>query len=221
MRHVQKNHKIPLEYQLYIKSKKGKINIKNDSVYHIALQIINSIILEKNQNLESIIIDIDDKKYEYLYSSESDSLYNRIRWYSDNCYENQIFTLKDKQSQESFFKQLNLVISKQYPPNKEKEILDITPQILNQFINDIDKTTFSLTKSFTKEYKFNLVPNQYSNSKDYKNTISITFDEKECTYRLTLINFYQTDEWSDETSIVYSFRILYGEIIDFRRQEAG
>ncbi len=99
---------------------------------------------------------------------------------------------------------------------KIQKNLDITYEMLFDFLKDIDKKKFSTTNNFEKTYNENT-----GKEKSHKYTIMLTFYPSECGYRLVVNHFIEAKEWSDEISVIYSFRILDDRIVDFVRQEAG
>lgn len=138
---------------------------------------------------------------------------------SNLCTANAVCLLQNTEGRNSFFAKLDSVLQIQYPKsdNLDKP-QDITADLLTTFFKDLDTASFYANNTFSKEYAFDT-----SNVKSLKNrkSIELTFDESTCSFRLVIINYYETEEYSDESSIVYSFSIADGKITSFVRQEAG
>lgn len=127
--------------------------------------------------------------------------------------------LKKKVLNTSFFQKLDSVITIQYPNIQQKESIDINADLLDVFLNDIDISTLESDRIFMKKYKYNLVPKKI-HVLNYFNTIEIQYYNN-CEFRLVIINYYETEEFSDEGNVSYSFKIENNQIKKIKRQEAG
>lgn len=130
--------------------------------------------------------------------------------------------LANKNIQTDFFHQLDSIRKVQYPQNNQDTAIfvDLTPALLDRFLRDMNKNEFSKTGKFKKEYYFSIAPPKYTDSKECKDAISITFDKKTCSYLLVIYNVFPAD-WCQESSVIYGFKIIENRISNFRRNEAG
>lgn len=134
------------------------------------------------------------------------------------------FKLKDKKLQSSFFTQLDSIKKAQYPDdNQETSIMvDITPDYLNQFLADINATSFEIHNTFEKDYHFNIAPQGFTDPEICKDKIKVSFDAEYCTFHLNIYNtFLVEDDWCTESVVMYGFKITNRKITNFWRQEAG
>ncbi len=132
--------------------------------------------------------------------------------------------LKNKEISTSFFTQLDSIRRVQYSKNdQETEIfVDINPNILIQFLKDIDQVELSKNGQFEKEYHFNIAPIGYSDPPKCKDKISIQFFPETCKYRMVIWNTFLVEpDWCTESQVVYSFEIKDNQIKNFWRNEAG
>lgn len=130
--------------------------------------------------------------------------------------------LANKKIQADFFHQLDSTKKVQYP-NKDQDtaiFVDLTPKLLDRFLSDLNKEGFYKTGNFEKEYYFNIAPQGYTDSKECKDKISITFDKSTCSFRLVINNKFPAD-WCQESSVIYWFKINGNKISAFGRNEAG
>lgn len=130
--------------------------------------------------------------------------------------------LANKNIQIDFFHQLDSIRKVQYPKNDQDTTIfvDLSPNLLDKFIRDLNKVVFSKTGNFEKEYDFNLAPPKYTDSKECKDKISITFDKRTCSFQLVIYNKFFA-EWCQETTVIYGFKINTNKISNFGRNEAG
>ena len=130
--------------------------------------------------------------------------------------------LANKNIQTDFFHQLDSIRKVQYPQNDQDKAIfvDLTPALLDRFLRDLNKSEFSKTGKFKKEYYFGIAPPKYTDSKECKDAISITFDKKTCSFLLVIYNEFP-EEWCQESSVIYGFKINGNRISDFGRNEAG
>ncbi|WP_334126806.1 hypothetical protein [Empedobacter brevis] len=137
-----------------------------------------------------------------------------------DCKPEDILILTRKDMETEFFRKLDAVISKQYPEEKEKQTIDITPELLNQFLRDLNINTLKNDSVFQKKYGVKLT-SENTETRNESNTMELMYFPQDCTYRLSVNNYYETNEFSDERSVSYSFKIENGHVTAFRRQEAG
>jgi hypothetical protein len=130
--------------------------------------------------------------------------------------------LSDKTIRADFFHQLDSIRKDHYPKNDQDTAIfvDLTPKLLDKFIKDLNKDQLYKTGEFEKEYNFNIAPPQYTDSKECKDKVSLTFDKKTCSFRLIIFNEFFA-EWCQESTVVYAFKINGDKIWDFGRNEAG
>lgn len=154
-----------------------------------------------------------------------------------NCSINDFLILKEKNIQQDFFKKIDSVFVIQYPNPKDRESsINITPEILNKYLRDIDKQSlkdslvvFEDVTLANKEYHFKFIPKSFNQWKtsNYKNNIYIRHSAKDCSFSLyinysCLIDFEgDEDDVVEEHLIFYYFRIINGKIVDFGRNEVG
>ncbi|MES2616691.1 MAG: hypothetical protein V4613_02370 [Bacteroidota bacterium] len=129
--------------------------------------------------------------------------------------------LKDKKIQASLFHQIDSIRKVHYSNGEDTFYsFDITPKLLDKFIKDINKDQFVKTREFEKEYNFNIDSSMGKDPKPCKDNISISFEKKNCRFRLIIVNVFYV-EWCHESSVVYYFSINGDRISDFWRGEAG
>lgn len=137
------------------------------------------------------------------------------------CKAEDFFLLKENDIQQDFFKNLDSVLLIQYPDGRKKAMFtDITGVMLKTFVQNVDSMRFLKDKLADLLYYDDLAAVQGVGGK-LKQSIEISFDESICGFRLLLINYFESAEYADESSVVYSFRILNNRIVDFYRQEVG
>lgn len=130
--------------------------------------------------------------------------------------------LTNKNTRSGFFNQLDSARKAQYPNNDHEPAIfvDLTPELLDKFLKDLNKDQLVKTGNFDKEYYFNIAPLQFSDSKKCKDKISITFYKETCSFILVIHNEFFA-EGCQESSITYGFEINGDKISDFTRNEAG
>ena len=136
------------------------------------------------------------------------------------CEASDIFALQEKSNEELFFRQLDSKIKTQYPVIDEKLSAEITPALLTEFLKELNLENLENNAGYQKKIPIKLTPAKLK-TKIETNTIELIFFPQECSYRLSILTYYETDEFSDENSVSYSFKILNNKITDFERQEAG
>jgi hypothetical protein len=145
---------------------------------------------------------------------------------STNCTGNTVdfLKLKDKELQVDFFSKLDSIRKVQYPDNDQETsiMVDLTPEYLIKFLTDIDSDSLTANNQFEKEYHFNIAPKDYTDPEVCKDKIAVSFDVKNCSFRLNVYNTFLVEpDWCTESMVVYGFKISNGRIIDIWRQEAG
>lgn len=143
---------------------------------------------------------------------------------SETCQASDFLKLQDEKLQNIFFQQLDSTTHIQYPNNdQEKEIMiDLTPNLLMQFLRDVDKTALLKTGRFEKEYHFNIAPKGFSDPETCKDKISIEFYPQNCSYRMMIWNtFLAEPDWCAESQVIYNFEINNDKITGLTRNEAG
>lgn len=130
--------------------------------------------------------------------------------------------LVDKNIQADFFHLLDSIRKAQYPQNDQDTTIsvDLTPKLLDKFLNDLNKAQFAQTGKFEKEYNFNIAPPEFADSKACTDQISLSFEKNTCSFRLVITNRFFA-EWCHGSSVVYGFKINGGKISSFGRNEAG
>ena len=130
------------------------------------------------------------------------------------------------------FKKIDSVSAIHYPMYKKKDIVNITPKMLDRYLYDINQLdlkdsiiSYDITK---KEYHHKMIHREMQKYKtsDYKNIIYVeAYPNK--TFRL-VINYSYTVQFgkgeepiSVESSISYSFKIINRKIVEFDIQESG
>lgn len=130
-----------------------------------------------------------------------------------------ILMLKEKDVKTLFFQKLDSTVNKQYL-GKKKESVDLTQELLEIFLNDLDTKFFSRNLIFQKKYKAKFVIED-KQSKNDSTTIELSYFQEDCFYRMAILNYYETEEYADESSVIYFFKIENKQITNFGRQEAG
>lgn len=132
--------------------------------------------------------------------------------------------LKDKELQADFFSQLDSIREVQYPNNDQETsiMVDLTPEYLIQFLDDINLDSLTTNKQFEKEYHFNIAPKDFTDPEICKDKIAVSFDAENCSFRLNVYNTFLVEpDWCTESMVVYGFKIENGKTVNFWRQEAG
>lgn len=140
--------------------------------------------------------------------------------------------LEDRFLQKDFFKKIDSISAIHYPTHKKKDIVNITPKMLNRYLYDISQVylkdsifSYDITK---KEYHYKMIHSEMQKyrTSDYKNIIYIEFYKKKA-FRL-VINYSYTVQFEKgeepinvESSISYSFKIINKKIVGFDIQESG
>ena len=135
-------------------------------------------------------------------------------------------SLKSKNLQADFFRKINSITAVQYPKSKAQTV-NITPSILNRYLNDIEN---NLSQQPIDEiiaertYHYKLVPPEFAKqASNAKNKIYLSFYPKSCDFTLHLLYSYYLKEHDVvvESSVIYYFTIINGKIVNFGRDEAG
>ena len=138
----------------------------------------------------------------------------------NNCDVKDIVFLNQNEGHKSFIKTLDSTVQKQYPAGKEITSPELNTEILTQFLNDLNLENFDETFKFQKKYNLKLTPKSVQTLNEI-NIIELVYYPKECSYRLSINCSYETEDYSDESSVIYFFKIVDGKLKDFARQEAG
>lgn len=161
-----------------------------------------------------------DKKLKEEYFKKQDSIENK----KTECEKlaSDILKLKNKKLQNDFFHLLDSTRKVQYPKNNQDTniFVDLTPKFLQQFLTDLDMDQLNKTGEFEKIYHFNIAPPKFSDSKDCKDKISISFNKTSCNFRMLIYNSFFA-EWCQESIVIYEFQINEDRITNFWRTEAG
>ncbi|WNJ20335.1 hypothetical protein [Pontibacter sp. G13] len=132
--------------------------------------------------------------------------------------------LNQQDLQTDLFVKIDSIRKVQYPENDQETsiMVDLTAEYLTQFLNDIDVDSLAKNQQFEKKYHFNIAPEGFTNPTDCKDKIAVSFDDKDCSFRLNIYNTFLVEpNWCTESMVVYGFKIKNSRIIDFWRQEAG
>lgn len=118
--------------------------------------------------------------------------------------------------QRSLFEQINNW-KKVYDKNNEflddSIFVSLDEQKLIDFLKNLKSEHTGQINYFEKDYEFNSNPSQYKNNSKCKDHIKLTFDEKECSYLLTVQNcFYVEDFGCSEHDVFYIFKIINGSV---------
>ena len=134
-------------------------------------------------------------------------------------------SLKSKTLQADFFKKIDSVTAVQYPKEKAQTV-NITPAILNRYLNDIENNLSQQPIEeimAEKTYHYKLVPPEFAKqASNAKNKIYISFYPKGCDFTLHLLYSYYLKEHDVvvESSVIYHFTIIDGKIVNFGRDES-
>lgn len=133
-----------------------------------------------------------------------------------------ILYLKNPAIQKSFFRQLDSMLKIQYPKNdQEKDIfVDLTPKMLDQFLNDLDTNLLIKNGAFDKSYHFNIAPPMYKDTKKCSDQITLENDVHSNYFSLIISNRFYA-EWCQESAVRYFFIITKNTIRIIGRSEAG
>lgn len=132
--------------------------------------------------------------------------------------------LNQQYLQTDLFVKIDSIRKVQYPENDQETsiMVDLTAEYLTQFLNDIDVDSLAKNQQFDKKYHFNIAPEGFTDPTDCKDKIAVSFDDKDCSFRLNIYNTFLVEpNWCTESMVVYGFKIKNSRIIDFWRQEAG
>ncbi len=141
-----------------------------------------------------------------------------------NCTASDFLNLANMATETSFFHQRDSVLRSQYPHGDKDTFntVDITREMLRQFLSEINIDSLALSGSIEKVYFFNISPPAYSDSKLCEDKITIQYFEDDCTYRMTIDTIYMVEgDCIGGSQVSYGFRIEGDKIVDFTRQEAG
>jgi hypothetical protein len=130
--------------------------------------------------------------------------------------------LQNKELQDAFFHQRDSILKVQYPDNdQEKEIfVDITRDMLTQFLRDIDTEALSKNGEFQNDYHFKIAPKEFSDLNQCEDMIYIRFFSEDCEFRMEIHNSFYAD-WCQEGMVVYHFTLQNGRLSSFWRNAAG
>ncbi len=132
--------------------------------------------------------------------------------------------LEQQDLQTDLFAKIDSIRNVQYPDNDQETsiMVDLTVEYLTRFLNDIDADKLTQNQRFEKEYHFDIAPEGFTDPTDCKDKIAVSFDDKDCSFRLNIYNTFLVEpKWCTESMVVYGFKIKNSRIIDFWRQEAG
>lgn len=144
---------------------------------------------------------------------------------AEECKLKVFLSLKSKNLQADFFRKIDSVTAVQYPKGKAQTV-NITPAILNRYLNDIEKdlSQQSVGKMIAERtYHYKLVPPEFAKqASNAKNKIYISFYPKGCVFTLHLLYSYYLKEHDVvvESSVIYYFTIIDGKIANFGRDES-
>ena len=134
-------------------------------------------------------------------------------------------SLKSKNLQADFFKKIDSITAEQYPKSKAQTV-NITPAILNRYLNDIEKDLSQQSVGemiAERTYHYKLVPPEFAKqASNAKNKIYLSFYPKSCDFTLHLLYSYYLKEHDVvvESSVIYYFTIIDGKIANFGRDES-
>jgi hypothetical protein len=135
-------------------------------------------------------------------------------------------SLKSKNLQADFFRKINSITAVQYPKSKAQTV-NITPSILNRYLNDIENNLSQQPIDeiiVERTYHYKLVPPEFAQqASNTKNKIYLSFYPKSCDFTLHLLYSYFLKEHDVvvESLVIYYFTIIDGKIANFGRDEAG
>ena len=144
---------------------------------------------------------------------------------AEECKLKVFLSLKSKTLQADFFKKIDSVTAVQYPKEKAQTV-NITPAILNRYLNDIENNLSQQPIEeiiAEKTYHYKLVPPEFAKqASNAKNKIYISFYPKGCDFTLHLLYSYYLKEHDVvvESSVIYHFTIIDGKIVNFGRDES-
>lgn len=133
-----------------------------------------------------------------------------------------VLYLKNPAIQKSFFRQLDSMLKIQYPNNdQEKDIfVDLTPNMLNQFLSDLDTNVLIKNGAFDKSYHFNIAPPMYKDTKTCSDQITLEYDIHSNYFSIIISNRFFA-EWCQESAVRYFFILTKKKVILLDRTEAG
>ena len=144
---------------------------------------------------------------------------------AEECKLKVFLSLKSKNLQADFFRKIDSVTAVQYPKDKAQTV-NITPAILNRYLNDIEKDLSQQPVGemiAERTYHYKLVPPEFAKqASNTKNKIYISFYPKGCVFTLHLLYSYYLKEHDVvvESSVIYYFTIIDGKIANFGRDES-
>jgi hypothetical protein len=141
------------------------------------------------------------------------------------CSATDVMKLMKSDLQRDFFAQLDSARTAQYP-NNDQEIdifVDVTPQLLDRFLKDINKDSLLPNRRFDKKYHFNIAPAGFADPAQCRDRIEVVFNEDQCSFRIVMYNTCLVGEegWCTESTVVYVFELTDDRILRFWRNEAG
>ncbi|WP_228851534.1 hypothetical protein [Aegicerativicinus sediminis] len=132
--------------------------------------------------------------------------------------------LEQQDLRTDLFAKIDSIRKVQYPDNDQETsiMVDLTAEYLTRFLKDIDTDSLTQNQGFEKEYHFDIAPEGFTDPTGCKDKIAVSFDNKDCSFRLNIYNTFLVEpNWCTESMVVYGFKIKNSRIIDFWRQEAG
>ena len=132
--------------------------------------------------------------------------------------------LNQQDLQTDVFVKIDSIRKVQYPDSDQETsiMVDLTAEYLTRFLNDIETDSLKKNQGFEKEYHFDIAPEGFTDPTECKDKIAVSFDNKDCSFRLNIYNTFLVEpNWCTESMVVYGFKIENSRIIDFWRQEAG
>lgn len=149
-----------------------------------------------------------------------------IKHDTDTClkYHADLLNLKKKELQTEFFVMLDSIKNVQYPSNDQDSCnsVDLSPDLLKQFLNDIDIDSLKSSNLYTALYNFNIACHGFKDSDRCMDKISFQFFPETCGYRIVIENSYLVEgACIGGSQVNYGFKIKGDRIVNLSRQEAG
>lgn len=132
--------------------------------------------------------------------------------------------LKDSTLQEDFFSLLSSAQKADSDVNNAEitYLLDITPELLNQLLVEIDIDSLKINNWFENEYDLDIGTEDYKESDLCKDKIILSFNKETLSFTLMMRDsFLNKADWCNETCVGYIFKIENNKIAEFRRFLAG
>jgi hypothetical protein len=179
----------------------------------------------KTDNPENDTTGFSAKTVQDISSTHNNADTQRVNTSTRLCMAGDFLKLKNKQLQADFFIQLDSVRKIQYQDSHQDiyNLVDITPAILNKFLNDINIDSLTTNGSYEAKFFFNISPKGYTDSKICDDLIIIRFFNEDCGFRMIIDNVYPVEEQgcAGGAQVIYGFKIINNKIVDFGRQAAG